>query len=72
MGYKLKYSIRYESISALYLAKSVNSRLDFNVYAVHPRSEQILGAATLKRDPNALTDLTAIRSINPGLEKKHI
>ena len=36
----------------------------------HPRSVQILGLATLKRDPNALTDLTAIRSINPRFEKK--
>ena len=35
----------------------------------HPRSVQILGLATLKRDPNALTDLTAIRSINPRFEK---
>ena len=53
----------------LYLAKSVNLWLNFNVYAVHPRSVQILGVATLNRDPNALTALTAIRSINPRFEK---
>ena len=35
----------------------------------HPRSVQILGVATLKRDPNALTALTAIRSTNPRFEK---
>ena len=35
----------------------------------HPRSVQILGVATLNRDPNALTALTAIRSINPRIEK---
>ena len=55
--------------SGLYLSISVNLWLNFNGYAVHPRSVQILGVATLNRDPNALTALTAIRSINPRFEK---
>ena len=57
-------------MNQFYIWPNCQFMIDFQL--VHPRSTQILEEATLNRDPNALTALTPIRSINPRFEKKYI